>query len=248
MSNGAEINQCNKTGASPLYIVNIEGYENVVQVLLRNCANINLCKTNGASPLFIACQNGHSSIVQMLLRNRADINICNPKGASPLFIACQNGHHTTVAHLLSYGADPNLHKNFNVYTQYIACQSDSDAIQYRTDVNKSKKKGISPIYIAGQNGHNGIVYNLLCYGADINECQVKGKSFFHIPNLNGHYGIVDVLVYKRHFKTSARIPCEHEMDPFYYEGWDNSKIIRSPCRLMSLCMEKLDIGLFFLSW
>lgn len=92
------------------------------------------------------------------------------------------------------------------------------------------------------------MYNLLCYGADINECQVKGKSFFHIPNLNGHYGIVDVLVYKRHFNTSARIPCEHEMDQFYYEGWDNSKIISSPCRLMSLCMEKLDIDLFFLSW
>lgn len=218
-------------------------------MLLRNRADINICNEKGASPLFIACQNGHQRTVQLFLSFGADPNICENINVFPF--ACQNGHDAIVNNLIQYGAYVKYYNN-RVSPIYIACQNGHYSIveiliKNGTAVKECKKKGMSAINIAGQNGYSEIVHLLLSYGADINECRIKGKSFYFIANFNGHYGIVDVIVCKSHFRTSARIPCEHEMDPPYYESLEKRKMIRSPCRLFNLCFKKLDIDLLFLT-
>ncbi|XP_078312029.1 uncharacterized protein LOC144618901 [Crassostrea virginica] len=75
LQKGANVNLCNKVGASPLYMACQNGHESTARLLLINKAVVNLCKTNGASPLYIAHQKGHSSIENLLLKHGADLKL-----------------------------------------------------------------------------------------------------------------------------------------------------------------------------
>ncbi|XP_078312031.1 uncharacterized protein LOC111136086 [Crassostrea virginica] len=75
LQKGANVNLCNKVGASPLYMACQNGHESTAKLLLINKAEVNLCKTNGASPLYIAHQKGHSSIEKLLLKHGADLKL-----------------------------------------------------------------------------------------------------------------------------------------------------------------------------
>lgn len=55
------INLCEDTGTSLIYLAWENGHENTEHLLLDNTTNINLCKYNEAVPLFIAYENGHDS-------------------------------------------------------------------------------------------------------------------------------------------------------------------------------------------
>ncbi|XP_078311621.1 uncharacterized protein LOC144618795 isoform X2 [Crassostrea virginica] len=75
LQKGANVNLCNKVGASPLYMACQNGHESTAKILLINKAKVNQCKTNGASPLYIAHQKGHSSIEELLLKHGADVKL-----------------------------------------------------------------------------------------------------------------------------------------------------------------------------
>ncbi|XP_065938638.1 uncharacterized protein [Magallana gigas] len=199
LRNGADINLCNKRGASPLYIGCQNGHDSTVQLLLKNGADINLCDEDGTSPLYIACQNRHNSIVQLLLKNGADINLCDEDGTSPLFVVCQNGHDSTVQLLLSKGADINLCMPNGASPLFVVCQNGHDStvqllLSKGADINLCMTNGASPLYIACQNGHDSTVQLLLKNGANINLCDEDGASPLYIACQNGHDSTVQRLL------------------------------------------------------
>ncbi|XP_065938642.1 uncharacterized protein [Magallana gigas] len=199
LSKGADINLCQESGASPLFIACYSGHDSTVKLLLSNGADINLCQENGASPLYIACKNEHDSTVKLLLSNGADINLCDESGIRPLYIACHNGHDSTVKLLLSNGADINLCDESGISPLYIACQNGHDStvkllLSNGADINLCEESGISPLYIACQNGHDSTVKLLLSNGADINLCEESGVSPLYIACLKGHDSTVQLLL------------------------------------------------------
>ena len=68
LNNGAEVNLCEETGASPLYIACQNGHDSTVQLLLNNGAE------TGISPLHVACLIIHEGIAMLLLQTGADVN------------------------------------------------------------------------------------------------------------------------------------------------------------------------------
>jgi hypothetical protein len=67
LSHGAEVNQANNNGATPLFIASQNGHASVCDLLLGHGAEVNQANNDGATPLWIASQNGHASVCDLLL-------------------------------------------------------------------------------------------------------------------------------------------------------------------------------------
>ena len=135
LANGADVNQANNNGATPLYIASQDGRAEVVSLLLsKEGVDVNAALSDGATPLYIASQKGHTDIVNLLLNATGiEVNQAEESGGTPLYIASQNGHAEVVKLLLANGAD----------------------------VNKADSEGDTPLFIASHNGHAEVVSSLL---------------------------------------------------------------------------------------
>nr|XP_022287454.1 uncharacterized protein LOC111100100 isoform X2 [Crassostrea virginica]XP_022287461.1 uncharacterized protein LOC111100100 isoform X2 [Crassostrea virginica] len=69
-------------------------------------------------------------------------------------------------------------------------------IEHGASVNLCDNNGISPLFIASQNGHDSTVQLLLDKGADVNLCQENGCSPLFIASRNGHDSTVKLLLDK----------------------------------------------------
>lgn len=102
-------------------------------------------------PLWIASRQGHFNTVTELLRHFAQVNKCCDDGISPLQIASYN----------------NMIKVVKVL---FLCQ---DII-----IDLSDEEGRSSLYLACQQGHIGVVQELLQQTAEISICSNKGASLY----------------------------------------------------------------------
>ena len=70
---GANINEKDKYGRTPLQYACCNGYGSVVSILLEKGANVNEKNNGGYTPLNYACLNGHTNIVEILLDNGSEV-------------------------------------------------------------------------------------------------------------------------------------------------------------------------------
>ena len=80
--NHADINKCNRSSESPLFIGSKHGHMDIVKCLLSSDADINMCNSHGQSPLFVASQKGHCDVVKCLRSAGADANLFYEGGQS----------------------------------------------------------------------------------------------------------------------------------------------------------------------
>jgi ankyrin repeat protein len=140
---GADCNQADSRGITPLWVASLNGHLRCVEELLQRGADVDKARTDfGMTPLYVASSYGHSNIVDVLLRAAAIVDKAKTlTGDTPLFVASQNGHSKIVELLLRAAAD----------------------------VNKARTNdGVTPVLIASQNGHSNVVDALLRAAADIN--------------------------------------------------------------------------------
>ena len=133
LSNGADPNLAKNDGTAPLMIASLNGYGDVVQLLLESKILINSQRKDGANaisfaslkvhlfivfslldngadngwtPLVIACAKGYYNIVRDLLKTQVNIDHQTSIGTTALHLSCQYGHENIVRHLLECGANP----------------------------------------------------------------------------------------------------------------------------------------------
>ena len=123
----------------------LQGYEDIVALLLRAGAPVNSPVTEDSStPLHKACagsKSGHLAAVKQLLDGGADVHALNKWRETPLLTAANHGQAGAVEALLNAGADP--------------C--------------KCTDTGWSPLSIAAYKGHDEVVRLLLEEGAPTEE-------------------------------------------------------------------------------
>jgi ankyrin repeat protein len=56
IKNGADVNQADDDGMTPLFIASANGYIEVVKYLIRNGANLNMAMNEGITPIYVASQ------------------------------------------------------------------------------------------------------------------------------------------------------------------------------------------------
>jgi len=137
---GADVNQAQGDGSTPLlWAVNRQDYE-VAQALLAKKANPNAVNEFGAMPLTEAARLNDDMLVKMLLEAGAKVDSANPDDETALMLAIKNGSLPMTETLVKAGANVNRIEKFHNQT---------------------------PLIYAAACGHIGIVKLLLSRDADV---------------------------------------------------------------------------------
>lgn len=119
IQSGADVNQAQGDGSTPLiWAVNRQDYD-VAQALLAKKANPNAVNYFGAMPLTEAARLNDDKLVKMLLDAGAKVDSANPDDESALMLAIKNGNLQMTQTLISAGANVNRIEKFHNQTPLI---------------------------------------------------------------------------------------------------------------------------------
>lgn len=97
LAHGAEVNEPDSEGRTPLYVAAAVGHEAAVQVLLAAGAIMDSCtETTRWTALHAAADRGHAKAVGVLLRSGATTNVLSATGQTPRDLAREKRHRPTV--------------------------------------------------------------------------------------------------------------------------------------------------------
>jgi ankyrin repeat protein len=192
---GADVNKASANGCTPLHMAAQEGHAGVVsEIIKKKTAGVDLNaalrggESAGVTPLFHAAQNNRLDVVTLLISAGADVNKARfDDGCTPLHKAAQHGHAGVVSVLIetagvdlnaamtgddSAGVTPLLlaaqNNRFDVVTLLIAAGA---------DVNKAGADGCTPLHRAAQEGHAGVVSEIIeTVGVDLNAALTDDES------------------------------------------------------------------------
>ncbi|CAE7232829.1 mask [Symbiodinium natans] len=100
---GADVNQVDALGVSPLWAASAKNYVQIADCLLDAKANKDQTDHDGATPLWAASCMGHVEAVRLLLAAGAKHDRVNHRGESPLSVATREGETEVVVLLLTAG-------------------------------------------------------------------------------------------------------------------------------------------------
>lgn len=163
---GADVNETDTQGRTPLYVASSAGDLELVQALLAAGADAAAATQDGFNPLHTAARHGHHNVMQLLLAAGANFNAAANDDSSPLHTAARYGHHKVVRLLLEAGAD----------------------------VNAARQEGWTPLLFAAQEGHRKVVQLLLEAGAGVNAEGSLGDTHLHLAAVRGHHEVVQLLL------------------------------------------------------
>jgi len=131
LKKGAEVNEKNNNGDTPLMISCRIGNENIVKELLKK-AEVNEKNNNSNTPLHFACgcrNEGNENIVKKLLKKGAEVNEINKDGDSPLIIACKNGNESIIRYFVDNEIGIKQNDKNTLYSLFVmACFNDNKNI------------------------------------------------------------------------------------------------------------------------
>ena len=113
ISEGADINEKNSQGESPLYIAAWTGNLTALEILIDAGADVNIRDIYGDTPLMAAADQGSVRIVEKLISAGANVQILNNDGSTPLHYASSSYNSAELAKIpIRSGVDVNA---INVY-------------------------------------------------------------------------------------------------------------------------------------
>ena len=212
---GANVNQPNGGGATPLYIAAQHNHFEVVTALVEHeGTNVNQGRTdNGATPLHIAAKKNHLEVVTALVEHKGtNVNQARTdNGTTPLNIAAQRNHFEVVKALLEHKANVNKARTDNGITPLLIAAERGHVpvvkalLEHKaTNVNQARPDtGITPLNIAAAREHVEVVKALVEHKAiNVNQARTdNGITPLHIAAIRDNLKVVEVLL--RHDKTDA---------------------------------------------
>ena len=198
---GADVNNADKDGESPLHKAAVEGHTEVVKLLIDAGADVNKANEVGWTPLHKAAGYGHTEVVKLLIDAGAvdkDVNKADAYDATLLYHAAADGRTEAVKLLIEAGADVNkAAKDGKTPLYWAAWGGHKEMVRLLiakgADVNKAAKDGWTPLHWAAWRGHKEMVRLLIAKGADVNKANEVGRTPLHWASENGHTEIVELL-------------------------------------------------------
>ncbi len=82
ISEGADVDDRDSRGNTPIYYAAVEGHASVVEALARADADIDVTNSFGSTPLHVASRRGHCDVIRVLAAHGADLNVSNLPGGN----------------------------------------------------------------------------------------------------------------------------------------------------------------------
>jgi len=106
------------------------------------------------------------------------------------------------------------------------------------DVNQAHKYGVTPLFIASQNGHTEVVSLLLAKeGVDVNQAQKDGATPLYIASQNGHTEVASLLLAKEGVNVNQAQ--KHGVTPLHVASRNGHTEVVS----LLLAKEGIDVNL-----
>lgn len=160
-------------------IAYVNGYNDVINILLEGLRNINdRYRRNGNSLLHFACQRGHYDVTQYLICRGADMNLTNYYGYTPLHMAIEREDIQIIEYLFNYADDNNI----------------------KININGNNNGEDTLLHVAAERGNIQIVEHLLNYAKEnnikinINACNRAGDTPLHVAIERENIQIVEYLL------------------------------------------------------
>jgi len=105
---GADVNETNKQGWTPLHFATVRGKTECARVLVEAGAALDPRTGTNKTPLHFAADRGFLEITKLLVENGADISAQDDEGWSPLHYAAEKNRVDVAAYLIELGAEVDL--------------------------------------------------------------------------------------------------------------------------------------------
>jgi len=171
---GADVNQFDETGMTPLMIAASEGRVAMTRLLLDAHADVNLVGQDGTTALMRAASANRRDEIQLLLQHGAAVDAKNAGGMTALMAAAFGGYAEAVRALVAAKADPNVRDN----------------------------QGRSALMAASASGDAATVDVLLKAGADPDVADAGHGTPMTYAAADGHAAVMELLR-KRGLKPNA---------------------------------------------
>lgn len=201
LENRKSINLKQHLGNTPLHIAAMNGYNELVKLLISCQADIDPENLSGDTPLGLAALAGNEDTSKMLIDHGSDPNyVCADNGIGPLYIAIDTVETAVVKVLLESGADPNQKYRFGNTPLHLAAKNGSEdilnlLIAAGADVNAKNDEKKTPLNLAMENYHKKVCTLLLDAGATMENISLyqKVKNYLSkkfLRNGIGEYKII----------------------------------------------------------
>lgn len=165
LEQGADVNERNSDGWSPLMVAASKGNAELVKLLLDRGARVNEKTPQGQTPLMFGAHWGHLEVVKLLIEKGAQVDAPMVDGWTPLIDAAQMDKVEAAKLLIENGAN----------------------------VKKRSSTGWTALMAASFNNRSELVKLILQKGADVNMRDETGKTALGVAKAKGHSEIIRVL-------------------------------------------------------
>ncbi|XP_048240067.1 uncharacterized protein LOC124125780 isoform X2 [Haliotis rufescens] len=183
---------------TPLMYACRHGKLETAKELKQRHAVLDIVDINNFSCLHLAAMKGHVPTAEWLLQSGITVNCVNSASRTPLMYAFQNGHIDMVTFLRQNDADMQMVDDKKTACLHFAAKSgDLHLVQlcleFDHNIDPLTKEGWTPTMLACDQGHIGIVEQLVKKGADIN----LGSGCLFVACNKGWFDIVKFLTSSR---------------------------------------------------
>jgi ankyrin repeat protein len=216
---GADVNQAQPDGTTPLQWAVYRVDRELVNALLKKGARANVVNRYGSSPLAEAVSVANAELVAMLLDADADANVANEDGQTALMLAARTGNLAVARLLVERGADVNRREHFKDQSaiMWAAGEGHADmvaflvtkgadlsirarATDWPTQISNEPRVqyrptgGLTPLLYAARSGCLGCVKAMLDAGADKDRPNPDGMTPMLMALDNGHPDVARYLL------------------------------------------------------
>jgi uncharacterized protein len=236
IAQGADVNQTQPDGSTPLHWAVYRVDREVVGALLRKGARVRVVNRYGSSPIAEAARVANVEIVGMLLEAGADANAANEDGQTSLMLAARTGNVAVARLLVEHGADVNARERFHDQSavMWAAAEGHADMVAFlvskRADLTVRAKAndwptqitdeprvqyrptgGLTPLLYAARAGCLACVKTMLDAGADVDRPNPDGMTPMMMALDNGH-------------PVVARLLLERGANPHTWDWWGRTAL------------------------
>ncbi|VDN97700.1 unnamed protein product [Rodentolepis nana] len=190
-----------KPESTPLIEASKDGFDQIVEILLRYRANVAQTTTPSCyTALHYASANGHLNCVKLLLEHGSPMEEQNENGHTPLMEATSNGHIEVARCLIEHGANINTHSSeFKESALTLASyKGHADMVKFLLDAGASHEHRTDEMHTAlmeaAMEGHVEVARLLLDHGANVNIPQDSFESPLTLAACGGHTELVTLLI------------------------------------------------------